>query len=145
MNMYALGAKAGYNIELGKNWILEPNLSLMYGNINTQEYKTKQGARIESQSTSNILIEPQIKAKLDLAKGWTPYALVGYVLNAGNKMKLVANNIAFDDMQITGYAEYGLGVNKSFKDSSWSCFLQATGKGGDRNGVDGNIGVKYSF
>ena len=117
----------------------------MYGNINTQEYKTKQGARIESQSTSNILIEPQIKAKLDLAKGWTPYALVGYVLNAGNKTRLLANNIAFDNMQISGYVEYGLGVNKSFKDSFWSYFLQATGKGGDRAGFEGNIGIKYSF
>ena len=145
MNMYAVGAKAGYNVELGKKWILEPSLSLMYGNINTKEYEIKQGAQIASQSTSNILIEPQVKAKLDLTDGWTPYALVGYVFNSGNKTKLVANNIAFDDMQITGYAEYGLGVNKSFKDSLWSCFLQATGKGGDRKGFEGNIGIKYSL
>ena len=117
----------------------------MYGNINTKEYTTKQGASINSQSTTNILIEPQIKAKLDLTKGWTPYALVGYILNAGNNTKLVVNNIAFDDMQIKGYAEYGIGVNKSFKDSSWSCFLQATGKGGDRKGFEGNIGIRYSL
>ena len=145
MNMYSVGAKVGYNMHLGKKWIIEPNLTFMYGNINTQEYKTKQGAQIDSQSTTNILIEPQIKAKLDLSKGWTPYALVGYVLNSGNKTELLAGNIVFDDMQISGYAEYGLGVNKSFKDSFWSCFLQAIGKGGDRKGFEGNIGVKYSF
>ncbi len=147
MNMYALGAKAGYDIYLGEKWIIEPNLTLMYGNINTPEYTTKQGtgAKINSQSTTNILIEPQIKAKLDLTNGWTPYALVGYVLNAGDKTKLVANNIAFDDMQISGYAEYGLGVNKSFKDSLWSCFVQVVGRGGDKNGFEGNIGIKYSL
>ena len=145
MNMYALGAKAGYDIYLGEKWIIEPNLTLMYGNINTPEYTTKQGALIDSQSTNNILIEPQVKAKLNLANGWTPYALVGYILNAGNKTKLVANNIAFDDMQISGYAEYGLGVNKSFKDSLWSCFVQVVGRGGDKNGFEGNIGIKYSL
>ena len=119
----------------------------MYGNINTQEYETKQVtvANVDGQSTNNILIEPQIKAKLNLANGWTPYALVGYVLNAGDKTKLVANNVAFDDMQISGYVEYGLGLNKSFRDSAWSCFLQVIGKQGDRSGFEGNLGIKYSF
>ena len=145
MNMYALGAKAGYNIDLGNEWILEPNLTMMYGNINTQGYTTSRGAKINSQNTNNVLIQPQIKAKLALTNGWTPYALVGYILNSGNKTKLVANNIGFDDMQIAGYTEYGVGLNKIFEDSAWSCFLQATGKSGDRKGVEGNIGVKYSF
>ena len=42
MNMYAVGATAGYNIKLIKEWILEPNITLMYGNVNTQEFTTKQ-------------------------------------------------------------------------------------------------------
>ena len=118
----------------------------MYGKINSSEYTTKiSNKKIGSQSTNNILIEPQIKAKLDLAKGWTPYTLLGYVLNAGDKTKLVANNTEFEDMQISRYVEYGVGVNKSFKDSLWSCFLQATGKGGDRNGFEETIGIKYSL
>jgi len=145
MNMYSIGAKAGYNIGLGKKWILEPNLTLMYGNINTQEYQTTQGAKIDSQSTDNILIDPQIKIKVDLSKGWTPYALAGYVYNAGNKTKLVADDISFKEMQLTGYTEYGVGLNKDFTNSAWSFFLQATGKAGDRTGFDGNIGIKYSF
>ena len=145
MNMYSIGAKAGYNIELGKNWILEPNLTMMYGNINSQGYTTSQGARVDGQKTTNVLIEPQVKAKLALTNGWTPYALVGYVINSGKKAKLVANNVGFEDMQISGYTEYGAGVNKSFKDSAWSCYLQATGKAGGRKGVEGNIGVKYSL
>jgi outer membrane autotransporter protein len=145
MNMYSVGAKAGYNVELGKNWILEPNLTLMYGNINAKGYTASNGAKVDGQNTNNILIEPQVKAKLSLTNGWTPYALVGYVLNTGKKSKLVANNTGFDDMQISGYTEYGAGVNKSFKDSAWSCYLQVTGKSGDRKGVEGNMGVKYSF
>ena len=115
MNMYSIGAKAGYNIDLGKKWTLEPNLTMMYGNINTQGYTTSQGARVDGQKTTNVLIEPQVKAKLALTDGWTPYALVGYVINSGKKAKLVADNVGFEDMQISGYTEYGAGVNKSFK------------------------------
>jgi outer membrane autotransporter protein len=145
MNMYSIGAKAGYNIDLGKKWTLEPNLALMYGNINSKGYTASSGVKVDGQTTNNILIEPQVKAKLSLSDGWTPYALVGYVLNTGKKTKLVANNMGFDDMQITGYTEYGAGVNKSFKDSAWSCYLQVTGKAGNRKGVEGNVGVKYSL
>jgi hypothetical protein len=143
--MYAVGAKAGYNVDLGKKWILEPNLTLMYGNINSKGYTASSGVKVDGQTTNNILIEPQVKAKLSLSDGWTPYALVGYVLNTGKKTKLVANNVGYDDMQISGYTEYGAGVNKSFKNSAWSCYIQATGKSGDRKGIEGNVGVKYSF
>ena len=145
MNMYSVGAKAGYNIDLGKKWTLEPNLILMYGNIDTKGYTTTQNVKIDAQKTNSIFIDPQIKAKLELANGWTPYVLVGYVLNSGNKTKLVAQNIVAEDMKIQGYTEYGLGVNKNFDYGAWSCFLQVTGRNGDRKGVEGNIGVKYSI
>ena len=145
MNMYSIGAKAGYNFDLSDKWILEPNLMLMYGNVNSQEYETTQGAKIDSQSTANIIAEPQVKAKLNLTNGWQPYGLLGYLINAGEKAKLVADNIAFDNMGISGYVECGLGVNKTFKNSPWSCYLQLTGKSGDISGFDGNIGIKYSF
>ena len=145
LNMYIVGAKTGYNFDLSEKFILEPNLTLMYGNINNQEYETTQGAKIDSQSTANIIVEPQVKAKLNLTNGWQPYGLLGYLINAGEKVKLVADNITFDDMGISGYVECGLGVNKTFKNSPWSCFLQLTGKSGDISGFDGNIGIKYSF
>ena len=82
-----------------------------------------------------------------LAKGWTPYTLLGYVLNAGEKTKLIVDNSSFDDMdmQITGYTEYGIGVTKSFKYSAWSCSLQIVGKSGNREGFGSNLEIKYRF
>ena len=47
----------------------------MYASVNREGYTTKQGAKIKEQSDSNIVIEPQVKAKLDLDKGLKPYAL----------------------------------------------------------------------
>ena len=145
MNMYSIGARAGYNIDLGKKWTLEPNLTMMYGNINSQGYTTSQGTQIDGQKMNNIYVQPQVKARIELKDGWTPYALLGYAIDTGNKAKLVANDIEFEEMKVKGYTEYGAGVHKRFKNNGWSCYAQLTGKSGERKGIEGNIGVKYSF
>ena len=145
MNMYSIGAKAGYNFDIGKNWMLESNIMLMYGNINTQSYETSQGANIDSQSIINIIMEPQIKAKLQLEKGWQPYGLLGYVANMNDKAKIVVDEMTFEFDKIKGYVEYGVGVNKDFINTPWNCYVQATGRSGGRTGFAGNLGVKYKF
>lgn len=145
MNMYSIGAKAGYNFDLSDKWILEPNLMLMYGNVNSQEYETTQGAKIDSQSIANIIVEPQVKAKLSLENGWQPYGLVGYVANISDKAKVVVDETEFETDKIDGYVEYGLGVNKEFEFTPWSFYAQATGRSGGRTGFAGNLGIKYKF
>ena len=145
MNMYAIAAKAGYDIEAGKNWTIEPNIMLIYGSVNRQEYTTKQGAKIKGASDNNIIVAPQVKAKLDLDKGLKPYALLGYVLNAGDKIKAEADGLDSEADKADGYVEYGIGLNKDFINTPWSCYVQVTGKGGDRSGFDGSFGVKYNF
>ncbi|WP_413854132.1 autotransporter domain-containing protein, partial [Candidatus Ruminimicrobium bovinum] len=145
MNMYSVGAKAGYNFDLSDKWKLEPNLMLMYGNVNSQEYQTKQGAKVEGQSVANIIFEPQIKAKLNLENGWQPYGLIGYVVNAGDKVTTKVEEVEFDGQKIGNYVEFGAGVDKSFKNSPWSLYIQLMGRSGDRTGFDGNFGMKYSF
>ena len=145
MNMYAIAAKAGYDIEAGTNWTIEPNIMLMYGSVNRQEYTTKQGAKIKGESDNNIIVAPQVKAKLDLDKGLKPYALLGYVLNAGDKIKAEVDGLETEGNKADGYVEYGIGLNKDFINTPWSCYVQVTGKGGDRSGFDGSFGVKYNF
>ena len=145
MNMYSIGAKAGYNYEINDKWTLEPNLMLMYGNVNSQEYQTTQGAKVEGQSIANIIFEPQVKVKLNLENGWYPYGLIGYVINAGDKVTTKVEEVEFDGKKIGNYVEFGAGVDKSFKNSPWSLYIQLTGRSGDRTGFDGNFGIKYSF
>lgn len=145
MNMYSVAGKAGYNHEINKNWTVEPSLMIMYGSINTASYETSQGANVDSQSLSNLLLNPQVKAKLNLNEGWQPYALVGYVLNTGSKPKVSVGNIELESDKIDGYVEYGVGVNKDFIGTVWSGYAQVTGRGGDRTGFSGNLGIKYKF
>ena len=145
MNIYGVGAKAGYNAALGKNWGLEPSLMLLYVNVSRQEYDTKQGYKIRKQSDNSLVIEPQLKVKLDLKGGYQPYVLAGYVINAGENPKVDEQMQNLGTDKIDGYVEYGIGLNKEFINAPWSCYVQVTGKGGDRNGFDGRFGIKYGF
>ena len=145
MNMFTVAAKAGYNYNINEKWTLEPNITLMYGMVNSQSYETSQGAKIDSQSVNNILVDPEVKAKLGLANGWQPYALVGYAANLSSKPTVKAEGVELELDSIDGYVEYGLGVNKDFVGTVWSCYAQVTGRSGGRNGFAGNLGVKYKF
>jgi hypothetical protein len=144
MNMFTIGAKAGYNIDLSDKWILEPNITVMYGIANSDSYETTLGS-IDSQSTSNILVEPQVKAKWQLTNGWQPYGLVGYSANLSSKPKVKAGGEELELDSIDGFVEYGIGVNKEFIGTVWSCYGQVTGRSGGRNGFGGNLGIKYKF
>ncbi len=145
MNMYSVGAKAGYNYEINDKWTLEPNLTLMYGNVNSAEYQTTQGAKVEGQSVANIIVAPQVKAKLGLTNGWQPYGLLGYVINCGDKVKANVEGVEFEQQKIENYFEFGIGINKEFINTPWNCYLQVTGRSGDRSGFDSSLGIKYKF
>ena len=144
MNMYSIGAKAGYNYDIGKNWILEPNITLMYGIVNCGSYETTL-TKVDSQSINNILLEPQVKARWQLTNGWQPYGLLGYAANLSSKptVKTEAGDLELDS--IDGYVEFGAGVNKDFINTAWSCYAQITGRAAGRSGFEGNLGVKYKF
>ena len=145
MNMFSIGAKAGYNYNVTDSFVLEPNLTLVYGVVNSDSYETSQGAEIDSQSVNNISVEPQVKAKLQMDNGWQPYGLLGYSANLGSKPTVKAEGVEIDLDSIDGYVEYGAGVNKDFIGTVWSCYAQVTGRSGGRNGFAGNLGIKYKF
>ena len=145
MNMFSIAAKAGYNYNITNSFVLEPNLTLVYGVVNSQEYETSQGAQIDSQSISNISVEPQVKAKFEIGNGWQPYGLLGYSANLGSKPTVKTDGVELELDSIDGYVEYGAGVNKDFIGTVWSCYAQVTGRSGGRNGFVGNLGIKYKF
>lgn len=141
VSMYSIGAKTGFDCKINEKWTLEPNITLMYGIASNQQYRTKQGANINSQSYSNILFEPQVKAKLGLANGWQPYGLVGYAANLSPKPTVKADGTELELDKIENFVELGLGINKNFINSPWSLSLQIM----KRNGFSGNICITYKL
>jgi len=71
--------------------------------------------------------------------------LVGYSANLSSKPKVKAGGEELELDSIDGFVEYGIGVNKEFIGSVWSCYGQVTGRSGGRNGFGGNLGIKYKF
>ena len=67
--------------------------------------------------------------------------MVGYSANLSGKPKVKAGGEELELDNIDGFVEYGIGVNKEFVGSVWSCCGQVTG----RNGFGGNLGIKYKF
>jgi hypothetical protein len=128
MNMYSIGAKTGYNFHLNKSFILEPNLMFMLGRV---------------KENVTFFIEPQIKAKLNLAKGWQPYGLLGYSLNNMNgSMKIYDTNHIINRNIL--YFTSGVGVNKRFS-KTLSTYFNVICKFGEMEGISVNLGIKYNF
>ena len=144
LNMFSIGAKAGYNYVINEKWTLEPNIILLYGIVNCGSYNTDR-TKVDSLNVNNILFEPQVKARLQTENGWQPYGLLGYAANLTPEptVKTEAGNLKLDS--IDGYVEFGAGVNKDFLNTAWSCYAQLTGRAAGRSGVAGNLGVKYKF
>jgi len=141
---YSAGVKGAYDFDLGKNWILQPSLMLMYVGVGSNNYTNTQSNKVEQEAFNGLLIEPQIKAKLSLDKGWAPYGLVAMDINEG-ETKAKVNGLETKSVKLDPSYEYGVGVSKDFVGSAWSCYGQVTGKAGSRQGVGCNLGVKYAF
>lgn len=144
MISYSAAVKAGYNWEVGKNWIIEPSLIFAYVGINTKDYTNSQGNKVSAERINNMHIEPQVKANLELENGWTPYGLLSISFNTGEAATEV-NNKSIKYLSMDPYYECGIGVEKDFVTSPWSCYGEINGKTGSRKGVGLNLGVKYAF
>ncbi|MBR3655492.1 MAG: autotransporter domain-containing protein [Elusimicrobia bacterium] len=144
MTSYAAAVKAGYNFEVGNNWIIEPNLMVAYVGINTKEFTNAQGNKVSAEDINNVHIEPGVKASLELDNGWTPYGLIGACFNTGEAATEV-NGKSVKALTMDPYYECGIGVEKEFSSTPWSCYGEVDGRAGSRQGVGINLGIKYAF
>lgn len=143
--MAGVASKTGYNFEFkdGK-YIIQPNYMMSYSYINTFDYTNAAGVRINSDPLHTIQIHPTIKFIGNLKNGWQPYASVGMVWNLLNETKVTANNVTLPQMSIKPYVEYGVGVQKQWKDR-FTGFVQALLRNGGRNGIALSFGFKWTI
>ena len=144
MTSYAAAVKAGYNFEVGSDWIIEPNLMVAYIGINTKEFTNAQGNKVSAEDINNVHIEPGVKASLELNNGWIPYGLISACFNTGEAATEV-NGKSVKALTIDPYYECGIGIGKEFSSTPWSFYAEVNGKLGSRQGVGLNLGVKYAF
>ena len=140
-----VGAKTGYNFEFKNGrYILQPIMFMNYSFVNTFDYTNAAKVRIKSDPLHTFQINPQLKFIANLDKGWQPYASVGFIWNVLNSSKVRANDVILPKMSVDPYVEYGLGIQRNWRDR-FTGFAQAMVRNGGRNGVALTFGFRWAL
>lgn len=145
MLMSGVASKTGYNFEFKEGkYILQPSMMMSYTYVNTFDYTNAAGVGISSDPLHTLQLHPNIKFAANLKNGWQPYAFAGMVWNIMNNTQYTANNIVLPSMSIKPYVEYGIGVQKTWKDSITG-YLQTMIRNGGRNGIALSFGFRWTL
>ena len=140
-----LGVKTGYNFEFKEGrYIIQPLMFMNYTFVNTFDYTSASGVRIDSDPMHTFQINPSMRFIANLKNGWQPYASVGMVWNVLNSSKVKADDIILPKMSMKPYVEYGLGLQRSWADR-FTAYGQAMVRNGGRNGVMLSAGMRWSL
>lgn len=144
MLVAGIGNKVGYNFEFKEGkYIVQPSLLLSYTFINTFDYNNAAGLRIQSDPLNAIQIAPGVKFITNTKNGWQPYLGVSMVWNVLDKTKVSANDVRLPEMSIDPYIQYGVGVQKRWKDKL-TFYIQSMFQNGGRNGISLTAGLRWS-
>lgn len=145
MLMAGVGNKTGYNFEFKEGKIIiQPSMLLSYTFVNTFDYTNAAGVRIKNDPLHAIQIAPGVKFIANTKNGWQPYIGVNMIWNLLDKSKVSANDVRLPEMSIKPYIQYGVGVQKRFKDR-YMAFGQAMIQNGGRNGISLTAGFRWAI
>ena len=145
MLMAGVGNKTGYNIEFKEGkLIIQPSILLSYTFVNTFDYTNAAGVRIKNDPLHAIQIAPGVKFIANTKNGWQPYIGVNMVWNLLDKSRVSADDVRLPEMSIKPYIQYGVGVQKRFKDR-YMAFGQAMIQNGGRNGISLTAGFRWAI
>lgn len=140
-----VGSKTGYNFEFKEGkYIIQPVWFMSYTMGKTFDYTNAAGVRIESSPMHSIMLNPSLRFISNTKNGWQPYASVGMVWNAMNESSTSANGTKLPESSIKPYVEYGVGLQKRFKDD-FIAFGQAMIRNGGRNGISLTAGFRWAI
>lgn len=144
MLMAGVGNKTGYNFEFKEGKIIiQPSMLLSYTFVNTFDYTNAAGVKIKNDPLHAIQIAPGVKFIANTKNGWQPYIGVNMIWNLLDKSKVSANDVRLPEMSIKPYIQYGVGVQKRFKDR-YMAFGQAMIQNGGRNGISLTAGFRWA-
>ena len=143
--MAGIGSKTGYNFEFKDGrYIIQPIMFMSYTFVNTFDYTNAAGVRIDADPMHSIMLNPSVRFITNTKTGWQPYASVGMVWNVLSDSNVKANNVHLPEASMKPYVEYGLGVQKRFKDR-YTAFAQAMLRHGGRNGIALTGGFRWTL
>ena len=138
-----IALKTGYNLEFfDSKVILQPSMMFAYSFMKTLDYTTAADVRMTSDAQSFFQVVPGVKLIGNLKNGWQPYIGVDIVISALNTGRFYANGVTLPLASVNTYVQYGIGVQRRWKDKLTG-YAQAMARGGGRNGVALQAGFRY--
>ena len=125
-------------------YILQPIMFLSYSFVNTFDYTNAAGVKIKPSPAHSIQLNPSVRFVANTKNGWQPYASVGMVWNLMNENKVTANNVRLPEMGMKPYVEYGIGLQRNWKDK-FTAYGQAMIRNGGRNGIALSGGMRWAL
>jgi len=141
-----LGAKGGYNFEFKNGeYIIQPNLMLAYTFTNTFDYQTASGVSVTANPLNALQVAPGLRLIKNMKheKGQI-YLVANMVFNIMDNTRFYANDVQLPQLSIAPYFEYGIGYQRVWKER-FTGFLQALARGGGRNGVALQLGLRWAI
>lgn len=117
---------------------------ISYTFVNTFDYTNAAGVKIKTDSLHAIQLAPGLKVIGNTKTGWQPFASVNMVWNLMGKTDAMANDVRLPSMSIKPYIQYGVGVQKRFKDNI-TAYGQAMIQHGGRNGIALSGGFRWAL
>ena len=143
--MAGIGSKTGYNFEFKEGkYILQPIMFMSYTFVNTFDYTNAGGVKVKPSPAHSIQLNPSVRFIANTKNGWQPYASVGMVWNVMNENKVTANNVRLPEMGMKPYVEYGVGLQRNWKDR-FTAYGQAMIRNGGRNGIALTGGMRWAL
>lgn len=143
MLMSGVANKMGYNFEFKDGrFIVQPSLLLSYTFVNTFDYTNGAGVRIDSDPLHAMQISPNVRFAMNTQGGWQPYLTVGMNWNLFTDTEFKANDLTLPYLSVKPYVQYGVGIQRVVNDN-FTAFAQVLLRHGGRNGVAGNLGLKF--
>ena len=117
---------------------------MSYTFANTFDYTNAAGVKIKPSPAHSVQLNPSVRFIANTKNGWQPYASVGMVWNVLNENKVTANAVKLPEMGMKPYVEYGVGLQRNWKDR-FTAFGQAMIRNGGRNGIALTGGFRWAL
>ncbi len=93
----------------------------------------------------NIELSPAIKLSKKFANNLSAYLTGRYVFNFSGQRKVTANDVKLPKIKLKDYAEYGIGIEKSYLKKEARFFLELIRRDGGRQGWNALAGISWNF
>lgn len=139
-----IASKTGYNWELARGkFIVQPSWLMSYTFANAFSPENLSIYNVDSKALHSVQLAPGIKLIANLPRGWQPYLMADFRFNIGDESNVAIGGVDLDNASVKPYVEYGLGMQKRWGDR-FTGFGQFLARGGGRNGVGLNMGMRWN-